>query len=56
MSEKPAVHPVPARVRAGSTSSIQSLDDWRREWLAARDDPDGFWLQVTHGLVRFSES
>ncbi|MCA9525502.1 MAG: acetate--CoA ligase [Myxococcales bacterium] len=53
MSEKPAVHPVPARVRAGSTSSIQSLDDWRREWLAARDDPDGFWLQVTHGLVRW---
>ncbi|MEZ4472450.1 MAG: acetate--CoA ligase [bacterium] len=53
MSEKPAVHPVPARVREGSASTIQHLDDWRREWLAARDDPDGFWLRVTHDLVRW---
>ncbi len=36
--------PVPARVRDGSPNPIASLDAWRDAWLAARDDPDGFWL------------
>ena len=33
----PVVHPVPARVAEGSTSSIRSLADWREQWLAAPD-------------------
>jgi len=40
-------YPVPERVHQGSTSRIQSLDDWRREWLAASFAPDKFWLKET---------
>ncbi len=42
---------IPARVREGSTSSIQTLEDWRREWLRAKDDPDGFWLETTTSRI-----
>ena len=35
---------VPAHAREGSKSAIQSMDDWRREWLRAWNDPDGYWL------------
>lgn len=41
---KPIAHAVPAHVSKGSTSAIQSLDDWRRACAAAANDPDGFWL------------
>ncbi|MCB9762137.1 MAG: acetate--CoA ligase [Alphaproteobacteria bacterium] len=42
--------PVPARVREGSVSPIQDLNDWRRAWLQARNDPDGFWLEQARAL------
>ena len=44
---------VPARVRAGSSSPIQSLADWREAWLAARDDPDATWLRETRARLRW---
>ena len=46
---------VPARVRAGSTSPIQSMDHWRRDWMAARDNPDAFWLSETRARLRWRE-
>ena len=30
---------------------IESMDDYRREWLKARLDPDGFWLGVARSTV-----
>ena len=45
--------PVPERVRAGSPNPITHFDDYLRACHAADVDPDGFWLQVTHGLVRW---
>ncbi|MFT4623712.1 MAG: acetyl-CoA synthetase [Myxococcota bacterium] len=42
---------VPARVRAGSSSSIQTLDDWRAAWMDARNDPDAFWLDETRSRL-----
>ena len=42
---------VPDRVRQGSHSPIQSLDDWRRSWMAARDNPDGFWLRESQARL-----
>ncbi len=50
------VRPVPDRVRAGSTSPIQSMDDWRREWLRSRNDPDSFWLAETRRRLRWREA
>ena len=44
---------VPARVRAGSHSSIQSLDDWRRVSMDAAVDPDAFWLAQTKARLRW---
>ena len=35
---------VPDRVRQGSGSPVQTLDDHRAAWHAARNDPDAFWL------------
>lgn len=26
--------------------TIDSMDQWRAQWLAARDNPDAFWLDV----------
>jgi acetyl-CoA synthetase len=46
-------YPVPDRVRAGSQSPIQSLDDWRRVWMAAQQDPDAFWLDETRRRLRW---
>ncbi len=45
------VVPVPERVRAGSPNPITSLAAWREAWLAARNDPDGFWLREAHARV-----
>ena len=45
------LHQVPARVREGSTSSIQTLDDWRKHWMAAANDPDGYWLDITRSRI-----
>ena len=49
-------YPVPERVRAGSSSPIQSLDDWRRTWMAARNDPDGFWLAEAQRRLRWHKA
>lgn len=49
-------YPVPARVRAGSTSPIQTLADWRRAWMAARDNPDAFWLRETQARLAWQTS
>ena len=46
-------HPVPARVRAGSHSPIQTLDDWRRLSMEAQVDPDAFWLAQTRARLRW---
>ena len=41
------MHPVPERVSAGSTSPIQTLDDYRAWWQRAAQDPDGTWLELS---------
>ena len=45
------LHAVPARVRAGSPNPIASMAAWREAWLAARADPDAFWLAQAHQRV-----
>ena len=47
------MHPVPERVSAGSTSPIQTLDDYRAWWQRAAQDPDGTWLDVTREHVHW---
>jgi acetyl-CoA synthetase len=39
-----AIYSVPDRVREGAQGPIPSLDDWRRLWMRAQMDPNGFWL------------
>jgi len=46
-------HAVPDRVREGSVSPIQSMDDWRRLWLAALQDPSGFWVEQAQQRLRW---
>lgn len=31
-------------------STISSMDQWRAQWMLARDNPDGFWLDVARRL------
>jgi acetyl-CoA synthetase len=38
---------VPARVQQDSPNPIATLAAWREHWLAARDDPDRYWLAET---------
>ncbi len=38
---------VPERVSAGSTSPIPNMDRYRETYLAAMNDPEGFWLAET---------
>ena len=45
------LHAVPARVSAGSPNPIASMAAWREAWLAARADPDAFWLDQAHRRV-----
>ncbi len=33
------------------THLLDDLDAWRKAWLDARNDPDGFWLRITHDLI-----
>ncbi|MEY3012381.1 MAG: hypothetical protein RIT45_1116 [Pseudomonadota bacterium] len=44
---------VPARVREGSPNPITSMDAYRREWLAARDDPSGYWLREAKARLQW---
>ena len=48
--------PVPARVREGSSSPIQSLADWRAAWMDARDDPDSFWLREAKARLTWTKA
>ena len=45
------LHAVPARVREGSSSSIQSLADYREHYARAEADPSGYWLAQTHARI-----
>ena len=47
---------IPARVREGSPSSIRDLADWRENWLAAKDDPSGFWLRETNARISWRKA
>ncbi len=38
---------VPERVREGSPSPISDLNRYRAEWMRARNNPNGFWLEET---------
>ncbi len=49
----PEIYPVPARVRAGSPSAVSTMAEWRAAWMAARNDPDGFWLAETRARLRW---
>ncbi len=44
-------YPVPDRVRTDCQDPIPSLDAWRAEWMRARDDPDGFWLEQAQQIA-----
>ena len=48
-----SVFPPSEHVQTGSNNRIRDLDDWRREWLRAQDDPDAFWLAEAHRSVRW---
>ena len=45
------VYSVPARVREGSPSPLADLAAWREAVLAATNDPDGFWLDITRARI-----
>ncbi|HAN32806.1 MAG TPA: acetate--CoA ligase [Myxococcales bacterium] len=38
---------MPQRCAQGSISEIQTLEQWRAQWMRAWRDPDGFWLDQT---------
>jgi acetyl-CoA synthetase len=40
---------------ATALSTIHSMDDWRRAWMEARQNPDAFWLKITRELIRWQE-
>lgn len=44
---------VPAHVRQGAVSPIQSLDSWRETWMRAGHDPDSFWLEQSTKELRW---
>ena len=54
MSSLPT-YPIPAAAAEGSSGSIRSMEDWRRQWLAARADPSGFWLAETRRRLRWRQ-
>ncbi len=41
----------PARVMAGSSSPIRSMDDWRTASMDAANDPNAFWLAETRRSI-----
>lgn len=45
------LYPVPERVREGSCSAIQNLDQYREHYYRAYNDPDGYWLDVAKEMV-----
>ncbi len=47
------LYPVPQRVRDGSCSAIQNLDQYREHYYRAYHDPDGYWLEITKKIVRW---
>ena len=49
------LYPIPSRVAADSPSPIPDLAAWRAAWLAADDDPDGFWLDVARKTVAWDK-
>jgi acetyl-CoA synthetase len=52
----PKMYAVPERVASGSPSSIPDMHAWRTQWLAAQDNPDAFWLNVTKERVAWSSA
>jgi acetyl-CoA synthetase len=52
-SEQPAIA-VPARVYEGACGPVKDLAEWRETWMAAVDDPSGFWLAESLRRVRWS--
>jgi acetyl-CoA synthetase len=38
------LYSIPERVAAGAAGPVPTLDAWRKAWLDASVDPDGFWL------------
>ena len=50
MSE-PKTYPIPERVVADGTQPIRSLDDYRRIYADAQNDPNAFWLDAAHQLT-----
>ena len=47
------VYPVPERVREGSTSEIQTGDQYREHYHRATQNPDGYWLEYTKANVKW---
>ena len=51
----PDHHPVPDRVRDGSTNIIRDLDDWQRVHAESMANPDAFWLEQTAQLIAWEK-
>jgi acetyl-CoA synthetase len=52
-ASRPALVPVPDRVREGARGPIRSLADYREHVAAAHADPDGYWLRETTARLRW---
>lgn len=46
---------IPERVKQGSTTVMSSLDGWRKHWMDAANDPDGYWLRETRESLQWTQ-
>lgn len=45
---------IPSPITTGEQTLIPNMDSWREQWMAARRDPSGFWLDKTRDLLSWS--
>ncbi|MCP4810218.1 MAG: acetate--CoA ligase [Proteobacteria bacterium] len=50
-----STYAVPPRVSEGTSSPVSSMEGWRAAWMAARNDPDGFWLPETRERIAWDQ-
>jgi len=48
-------YPVPERVSTGSQSPVHDMNSYREQYMAAVNDPDGFWLNITRETIAWDK-